>query len=410
MWNLLVVEDESIARLGLRYMVDWEKYGVHWQAEASNGEEALLAMETAQPIHIILSDIRMPGMDGLAFAKKALERYPDVQIIFISSYDNFNYAKEALRLGAVDYLHKPTMDEEEIGASLLKAAAKLAQTTAPQPAYTEEEKNQYLLSLLDEYTFPEQPLLAELESAAYETGFRLTVFRKRDDAAAMQDTGHFRFRSIQHLIAEFVMKEWGGLVFHRNYREVIWLCPQAAHLNGAIPAQGHGEQGDAHKDDKKCPAELNKLLEMVRQKTLELLNVAIICSVSSRYSTLQELPKAYMETLLQLPLNEQSDNFIVRKSKAFIDQHLLEDLTLVKVATAIHVSPSYLSRIFQKEIGESFSDYVIRHKIEHAQQLLRTTSCKVYEISAAIGYMNPHYFSKLFKERTGVSPLEYRNQ
>ncbi|MGG4145234.1 helix-turn-helix domain-containing protein [Paenibacillus algorifonticola] len=410
MWNLLVVEDESIARLGLRYMVDWEKYGVHWKAEASNGEEALLAMETQQPIHIILTDIRMPGMDGLAFAKKALERYPGVQIIFISSYDNFTYAKEAIRLGAVNYLHKPTMDEEEIGASLLKAATNLEHTSAPQPAYTEEERNQYLLSLLDEHTFPEQPLLTELAQPAFETGFRLTVFRKRDDAAPMQDAGHLRFRSLQHLIAEFVTKEWGGLVFHRNYREVVWLCPQYARSTDAVQTRRPGEYGDADKEGKKCPAELNKLLDMVRQKTLELLNVAIICSVSSCYSSLQELPKAYMETLLQLPLNEQSDNFIVRKSKAFIDQHLLEDLSLVKVAASIHVSPSYLSRIFQKEIGESFSEYVIRHKIEHAQQLLRTTNCKVYEISAAIGYMNPHYFSKLFKERTGVSPLEYRNQ
>ncbi|SFF41655.1 two-component system, response regulator YesN [Paenibacillus algorifonticola] len=410
MWNLLVVEDESIARLGLRYMVDWEKYGVHWKAEASNGEEALLAMEAQQPIHIILTDIRMPGMDGLAFAKLALERYPGVQIIFISSYDNFTYAKEAIRLGAVNYLHKPTMDEEEIGASLLKASAKLEHIPVPQPAYTEEEKNQYLLSLLDEYTFPERPLLAELESAAYETGFRLTVFRKRDDAATMQDTGHFRFRSIQHLIAEFVMKEWGGLVFHRNYREVIWLCPQNARSTDAIPAQLQGEQSSTDRTDTNSPAELSKLLDMVRQKTLELLNMAMISSVSSCYCSLEQLPKAYMEALLQLPLNEQSDNFIVRKSKAFIDKHLLEDLTLTKVAESIHVSQSYLSRIFQKEIGESFSEYVIRHKIEHAQQLLRTTNRKVYDISAAIGYMNPHYFSKLFKERTGVSPLEYRNQ
>jgi two-component system response regulator YesN len=392
MWNLLVVEDETIVRLGLRYMINWESCGVYWKAEASNGEEALQILET-EDIHIVMTDIRMPGIDGLELARQIKRLYPAVHIIFLSSYDNFSYAKEALRIGAVDYLHKPTMDEEEITEILGKVVALLEETPLETQRLTEEDRNHYLLSLLDKYTFPETPFLSELQTDHIKTGYWLTVFRKRDDAVQVSnDADHLRFMSIQYLIDEYVSKDWGGLVFHRNYREVIWIAPTAA-------KSGIAEQ-----------PERSKYIESLRQKVFELLNITLIHSASSYYLQLEQLPEAYMEALLQLPINEQSDNFIVRKSKEFVDKHLLEDVTLAKVAAEIHVSSGYLSRVFLKEIGENFTDYVIRNKIEYAQRLLRETNKKIYEIAADIGYTNSHYFSKLFKERVGITPLEYRNQ
>ena len=117
MWNLMVVEDEPIVRMGLRYMINWEKYDVNWKAEASNGEEALRVLEE-EDIHIVMTDIRMPGMDGLTLAKEIKKRKDSTVIIFLSSYDNFPYVKEALRLEAVNYLHKPTMDELEVEETL----------------------------------------------------------------------------------------------------------------------------------------------------------------------------------------------------------------------------------------------------------------------------------------------------
>lgn len=392
MWNLLVVEDESIVRVGLRYMVNWESLGVFWKAEASNGEEALRIMD-AEPIHIVMTDIRMPGIDGLELAKQIKLRHPGVQIIFVSSYDNFSYAKEALRIGAVDYLHKPTMDEEEITAILRKAVAILEETQTAKQHLTEDERNNYLLSLLDKYTLPDNPALPELQTEEYRQGYWLTVIRRREDAISDDDDSeHLRFLSVQYLIEEFVSKDWGGVVFHRQYREIIWIAPAVEKSRGVKPL------------------ERGKYLESLRQKVLELLNVAVIFSASSTYAHLHELPKAYMESLLRLPVNEQTDNLIVRKSKELVDRHLLEDITLAKIAAEIHVSTGHLSRVFLKEVGENFSEYVIRNKLEYAQKLLRESNKKVYEIAADLGYTNPHYFSKLFKERIGVTPLEYRNQ
>ncbi|UUZ85095.1 response regulator [Paenibacillus sp. P26] len=156
MWNLMVVEDETIVRIGLRYMLKWESFGVHWKAEASNGEEALRIMDKEE-IHIVMTDIRMPGMDGLELARQIKQREPAVELLFLSGYDNFSYAKEALRLGAADYLHKPTMDEEEVAGTLRKVVTRLEETQAVKQSPAEEDRSEYLLSLLDKYTIPGRP-------------------------------------------------------------------------------------------------------------------------------------------------------------------------------------------------------------------------------------------------------------
>ena len=390
MWNLLAVEDETIVRVGLRFMVDWEKCGVVWKAEAPGADEALRMLEK-EDIHIVLLDIRMPGMSGLELAKWIKERKPDVQVIFISSYDDFHYAKEAIRIGAVDYLHKATLDEEEVAGALGKAVAKLEQTQNAKRQMTQEERNDYLLSLQDAYTFPEGPIWPEVADVIGD-GFRLVAFRKREDAIQRDDDSEaLRFLSIQYLVEECVAKDWGGIAFRRGHREVIWLAPLAP-MSETIPP------------------DFVRYVDYLRHKVLELLGVALIYSASPEYDDPAQLPDAYMQALLRSPLYEQTDNLIVRKAKEYVDRHLVEDISLAKVAQAIHASPGHLSRVFCREVGENISEYVIRNKMEYAQKLLRDTNRKVYEIAADIGYSNPHYFSKLFKERTGVTPLEFRNR
>ncbi|WP_276352262.1 response regulator [Cohnella caldifontis] len=391
MWNLLAVEDEPIVRVGLRFMVDWERYGVVWKAEANGAEEALRIL-SREDIHIVLTDIRMPGMDGLELAKRIKAHNPGVQVIFVSSYDEFQYAKEAIRIGAVDYLHKATMDEEEIAGALGKAVDMLRQTAEAKQQMTQEQRNEYLLSLLDACTYPESPLLPELRDETYASGFRLVVFRKRDDAVLHDgESEQLRFLSTQYFIDEYVSKDWGGIVFQRQLREVIWISP-------LTPRSGD------------VPSDFTRYLDQLRHKVLELLSVALLYSSSPSYADMEQLPEAYLQALLRSPLYEQCDHPIVRQAKAYVDLHLVEDISLAKVAQAIHVSPGHLSRVFYREVGENFSEYIIRNKMELAQKRLRETNRKVYEIAADIGYANPHYFSKLFKERTGVTPLEYRSR
>ena len=95
----------------------------------------------------------------------------------------------------------------------------------------------------------------------------------------------------------------------------------------------------------------------------------------------------------------------------YIDQHYMDaDLSLNEVASRVSLSPSHFSTVFSQETGQTFKEYLTEVRMRHAKELLRSTTLKSFEISYQIGYSDPHYFSYVFRKRTGLSPKEYRQQ
>ncbi|MBW4081499.1 response regulator [Paenibacillus sp. S150] len=394
MWNLLVVEDETIVRLGLRYMLDWDGLGISWKAEAANGQEALKAL-AHEDIHIVMTDIRMPGMDGLELARRIKEQYSGVQIIFFSSFEDFPYVKEAVRIGVVDYLHKPTMDAEEIAAALKKATAaleQLHQEPVPQ-AYTDKDRDHLVQLLLEAEVLP--PDWAErwqrlgLE-AIYGQGYQLAVLRMAENETAEPQTALARFMSFRYFLEEYTSREWGGILLSREHKELVWLLP----LDG-----GKAEAGA-----------MQAYLDQLEQSLFKMLGIRLAYSYSMIHRRAEELPEAYRGAASREPVSGGKLSGIIRLATAYIDEHLLEDVTLARTAEQIHVSVSHLSRLFLKETGQHFNEYVTAKKMLLARKLLRDSNRKVYEVAEELGYANPHYFSKLFKDDTGLTPLEFRNQ
>lgn len=110
MFRVLIVEDEEIVRQGLILTTDWHSYGVEVIGEATNGQEGYDLALKLNP-DIIITDIKMPKKSGLEMIKELSEK-TNIAFIVISAFNEFEYAKEALKLGAVDYLLKPFKDEE----------------------------------------------------------------------------------------------------------------------------------------------------------------------------------------------------------------------------------------------------------------------------------------------------------
>lgn len=106
MLKVFLVEDESIVREGLRDNIPWEQYGYQFMGEASDGEMALPMIRKLQP-DVLITDIKMPFMDGLSLSKIATQEIPGIKIIIISGYDEFEYARQAIRVGVEQYLLKP---------------------------------------------------------------------------------------------------------------------------------------------------------------------------------------------------------------------------------------------------------------------------------------------------------------
>jgi two-component system response regulator YesN len=109
--KILLVEDEEGTRKLLRIIINWETYHMKIVAEASNGRQALNMIDEVDP-DILITDIRMPIMDGIQLAREVREKYPQIKVVMITAYNEFSYIQEALRIGAVDFILKPLKREE----------------------------------------------------------------------------------------------------------------------------------------------------------------------------------------------------------------------------------------------------------------------------------------------------------
>ena len=111
MYKLLLVEDEEEVRKGIVNKIDWEKYGFQIIGEADNGRDAIDIIERTVP-DIVITDIRMPFMDGLELCQYIKEKYPLIKVILLTGFDEFKYAQQAIKLNIMEYILKPISSEE----------------------------------------------------------------------------------------------------------------------------------------------------------------------------------------------------------------------------------------------------------------------------------------------------------
>lgn len=113
MFKVFLVEDEVVVREGIRKNIQWEQYGFHYAGDASDGELALPMIRQIQP-DLLITDIKMPFMDGLSLIELVREELPKTKIVIISGYDDFSYAQQAIRMGVEQYILKPIIKEKMV--------------------------------------------------------------------------------------------------------------------------------------------------------------------------------------------------------------------------------------------------------------------------------------------------------
>lgn len=125
MYKVLIAEDEMFVRLGIKMSVDWAKMGMEVVADVENGQEALEVYEALKP-DIIITDIKMPVMDGIALIKRIREKDERTRFVILSCLEEFDIVREAISLGVSDYVLKLTMRQEDMESVLGKAKKELA--------------------------------------------------------------------------------------------------------------------------------------------------------------------------------------------------------------------------------------------------------------------------------------------
>lgn len=182
MHRILIIDDDRIIRKGLVNTIPWEESGFQLVGEATDGERGLEMIEEFHP-HIVVSDIKMPFMDGLDMARIVREKYPTIKLILLTGYNDFAYAQQAIKVRAFDYLLKP-VDKELLLEKVIKAAAEWDEENKAQQQISEANSffRQGFLKKLFEQQGEEAELLQEAASLGIDlSGKTLIVFLLKID-------------------------------------------------------------------------------------------------------------------------------------------------------------------------------------------------------------------------------------
>lgn len=231
-YKVFFVEDEIITREGIRDNVDWNACGFAFCGEAGDGEMALPLLRTAQP-DVLITDIKMPFMDGLQLSRIVRERMPWVKIIILSGHDEFEYAQKAISLGITDYLLKP-VTVQKLQAVLQKLAVQLDQERKEQEKLRRlQEQMEDNRAALRERLLFKLVVGAVTPAEAVETGqmlgldlsarYYLVVILKLELGDRTEQYDHDEYQQVQQTFTALAEKNPDIFVLRRDWGEVTLI-------------------------------------------------------------------------------------------------------------------------------------------------------------------------------------------
>ena len=243
MLKVLVVEDEEMIRKGIVLAVDWAALDCVVVGEAANGEEALAAVERLKP-SLIITDLKMPKMDGLEMLRRLRESGNNVYAIILTAYDSFAYAQTALRLGAVDFLLKPFRDGdlEQAVTALQKRISDSAGTQETQLLYQlkKGDKSKYVMEAMDyigeHFSDPGVGVAAIAEYLGISEGHLSHLFKKETDYTLLNYLTRYRMHRAMELLRDCRVKIY-EVAEAVGYRDVTHFSATFKKLVGMSPSE-----------------------------------------------------------------------------------------------------------------------------------------------------------------------------
>lgn len=511
--KVLVADDELLVRIGLRTTIEWEKNGFTIVGEAKNGKEAIELFDKFDA-DILITDIRMPVMDGLEVIKKIKEKKKDLKSIILTHYDDFSYAQKAINLGASDFILKNNLSSD----NLLMILKKLSEELEP-------DRSHHISSLTDtEYLHYalEKAILTNISGIRYEGLINLpadsrlyphffvgygkicysedlefdlgsseffknlsNIFVSKDNVmqAMMRVEDHLIYLYNIGFKTENHKKEQGEIIniLKRNIKQFFDLdmffgvstvgdsllgvpklveesrkacercfftVDKVIHYDRSLEKitdenvkikpdiiRKYLNQSDmvsifAYIDERfdKIYSTFNKM--GVRKLFIDFLSLAqiihqekyseeeIVNDEKFRYIYFDKLSdfkaiKEYVKDVyhfISVKSGDKTYSYYINKSIQYIKDNYERNITLEEVAEYSQVSKSYLSLLFKQETGINFSAFLTNYRIEKCKEYMRESHYKIYEIAERIGFDNPYYFSKVFKEKVGISCKEYQKK
>ncbi|MCG0276279.1 MAG: response regulator [Thermosediminibacteraceae bacterium] len=517
-YKVLVCDDEALEREVISLIIQKSGLPFHPVGEARNGYEAVEKAKELRP-DVIFMDIKMPGKDGLTAIAEIKDILPHVKVVITTAYDDFEYAKEALRLGSIDYLLKPirpeeftavlnkllnifekeimTIKQEEQLKKAIKKAEKMIKagilaSLIMGEAEKDEERNILMkqAQLLGITSLPNallivEPNIDELHPAAvYE---RYGVFKITEEL--ISDLSEVFLLNLGEILVIGIQKEKIdprelALTIQKKVEENTDVCVtisigessdiinktiyEETKANARLGRFFFGgkivnkqEMDELLKSAEKADDEMeNRLLDYVMMANYkdasklfeEIINNLVVKSKGSLlfcqsriaeimlliwrsvrklgwvdndnshlyFNYLKKLSKAqslhalseccrnYLNDLFVLNKKFKEKNGIVNLVVKYINENYDKDLKLKDITKMVYLNSEYFSRLFKKEVGCTYAEYLTRVRIEAARKHLSNPALTIADVARKVGYQDPNYFSKVFKKEVGVSPTEYR--
>jgi len=536
MFKVLIIDDEPIIRKGLKNIINWKSFGCEVCGEAADGQDGGELIRKHLP-DIIITDIKMPVIDGLAMLREIKSTVPDSKIIILTGYREFDYAHEALKIGAFDFLLKPSRIEEL--TSVISRAVKELKFKRDRAEELDKLnelfrqnisilREKLLYDIIYEINTDKEDILQKLElyGISIKRFYLMVVQNDAEDSGNIEISQHDRhlyqfgiIRTFHEVfddkfeviditlnnigVAFLVMpleEDVSGLLDKKcgYLQDIICRCFGFT-ISIAISSEGteftelpqkfnecmaalahkfymgsnsiifHSDVNTFFKyDNHSILDKLQKALiegvksgneDLVRErlqdicyylknidpakqdliksfywnsissinnirhtlmekesgKKLEYSELSGLYGLIEKCSNAEELNTMLEESALAVTqkvnsYNSRSMKLVLRKAIDYLHEHYNEQITLNEISEHTFVSPYYISRMFKRETGKNFVDYLNEIRIEKAKEMLKDVRYKTYEIAEKVGIPDAHYFSRLFKKYVGLTPTEYRDQ
>lgn len=346
MLKILLVDDEKFAIEGLIAMLDWKSFQGELIGTASSGEEAVLLLDTIHP-DVIISDIKMGGMNGIELARIVHEQNRQIQVILLTAHGEFEFARKAIQYGVIDYILKPVTREK---------IRQLSELLREKTELLLRQRHSYLTAWDMEF---KEHLLATLRSG------------NRDSLDEFFKSQMFEFM----LSGEDCNPAGIQLI---NY---LYSYLQEMNLN-------------------------QQAITYSRNETME-----NFLDITDRRDKMDFIMTKYYDLLTSISQQKNSHtDAVAAYAIRYIKEHYTDpEFNLSGLSYSMNVSLSYLSTVFKQATGYNLSSYVGELRLERARGLLSDMQYPISEVSSLSGYSDAKYFAKLFKKKTGNTPSEYRN-
>jgi two-component system, response regulator YesN len=362
--KVLIVDDEILVRKGISMGVDWKSLGFDEVKEASNGQDAFEYAKKEFP-NLVLTDIKMPKMDGIELIEKLKTYCPDTVIIVLSCVDDVEYVRKSMMFGgAVDYILKLSLSTEDLYEIVKKATIHLrTEKSQIGKEFTGSEINQN--NLMNEPCYfaiskeVEKLIIKNLEICNLEAlkSVIRSIFEEAKRLGVCKENFYVR-NDLLAFMNDEIKKQQGDI--------------GQLSINGVHPYKFVEESKNIYELENRVLNVIDEVIPYLNQ------------------------------------LRNSNYSLDIDKAVKYILENYKDNITLSDVGALVGLNTAYLSRKFKEETGTNFIDFVNTVRINKAKGYLRESNLQMYEIATAVGFSNDTYFSRMFKAIEGISPKQFQ--